>query len=105
MAFAPDGKRLLTGDWEDADIRLWAAENLLKPAATLKGIQTTIKAGCWSQATVAFAPDGHSFASVVGGADHGGARIPTLLTIWDAKKLAPTASAVSSKLNRLEWVG
>jgi len=78
----------LTADWEDPLIKMWeTATGKLK--ATLKGIDAKIPPGCWSQGTVAYSPDGRSFATTVGGANKVGVMIRTQLTIWDATTLKP----------------
>ena len=66
LAFAPDGKTLVTADWEDATVKVWQSSTgkLLK---TLKGTTELVKPGCWSQGTVAYAPHGESLATAVGG--------------------------------------
>lgn len=92
LAFAPNSKTFVTADWEDGSIKVWEAGSgkLLK---TLKGTNAEVKPGCWSQGTVAYAPDGKTFASAVGGADQT-AKFPTQLTIWDAESLSPRTQFV-----------
>ena len=94
LAFSPKGSKLVSADWEDGAIKVWDARTgkLLK---TLKGTEGVVGAGCWSQGTVQFAPDGKSFATAVGGADMGAKRIPTTLTIWDTETLTARTTIVA----------
>ena len=104
LAFAPNGKTLVSADWEDAAVRVWDARSgkLLK---TLKGIDQVVRAGCWSQGTVQYAPDGKSFATAVGGANKGPGRFPTTVTIWDAETLTPRSSfaAHSARIHAMAY--
>ena len=104
LAFAPNGKTLVTADWEDAAIKVWDSRSgkLLK---TLKGTGAVMQPGCWSQGTVTYGPDGKTFATSVGGASHGGVRFPTELTIWDAETLTSRAQFVpqSSRIHAMAY--
>ena len=60
LAFAPDGKTLVTADWEDSTVKVWQSTTG-KLMETLKGTTELVKPGCWSQGTVAYAPHGKSF--------------------------------------------
>jgi WD40 repeat protein len=103
LAFSPDGETLLTGDWEDPDIRLWSVK-ALKQGKTLAGTAAKFNAGCWAQTSIAFAPSGKSFASAVGGADQK-VRIPTRFTIWDAGTLKPTVQfdTTLGRVHSMDW--
>jgi WD40 repeat protein len=103
LALSPDETRLVTADWEHAQLLVWETSSG-KQLRELTGIGAPMKSGGWSQGTVAYAPSGKLFASTLGGTRDDSAP-DVILKLWNAETQSAVAEMVPTikRIHALTW--